>query len=391
MTLNIPNISYDKYRLLAPGPVPLPTEVLKILSQPLLHHRTKEFTNVLKEVLFDLPLVFETKQPVFIQTAVGTGLMESALVNTLSPKDHVLTINAGKFGQRWTKMARALGLQVQEIMVPWGESVDPEIVKKQLSKNTKAILVQASETSTGALHPVYELAQITGNTDTLLIVDAITALGVMDMPMDSWGLDVVIGGAQKAFMLPPGIGFISLSEKAWEAYQKSAFPKFYWDLQAELKANQKGQTHFTSAIAHIKALHWVLKNKLNGQHQKKHCQKIAKTLSASLPHLGFQIFPQVPSPALTAFTLEKWMTNANPSDHSGANAIKSYIQDKYNITIAGGQDHLNDKLLRIGHMGDIQDEDILAVIKALGETLQHFGLPSDPQKAILSALEILNQ
>ncbi len=389
MTLNISNVSYDKYRLLTPGPVSLPLEVLKILGQPLLHHRTKEFTNILKEVLNDLPLIFETKQPVFIQTAVGTGLMESALVNTLSPKDHVLIVNAGKFGERWTKMAKALDLQVQEIKVPWGKSIDPEVVKSQLSKNTKALLVQASETSTGALHPIYKLAKVTANTDTLLIVDAISALAVMDIPMDSWGLDVVIGGAQKAFMLPPGIGFISLSEKAWKANQKSSFPKFYWSLQAELKANQKGQTHFTSAIAHIRALHWVLQNKLNKQHQKKYCQKIAKTLSTALPHLGSEIFPQVPSPALTAFTLKE-QTNSS-GQTVGANAIKSYLQDKYNITIAGGQDHLNDKLLRIGHMGDIQDEDILAVINALGKALQHFGLPSDPQKALLSASENLNQ
>ena len=389
MTTNIPNISYDKYRLLAPGPVPLPPEVLKILGQPLLHHRTKKFTNILKEVLADLPLVFETKQPVFIQTAVGTGLMESALVNTLSPKDHVLVVNGGKFGERWTKIAKALGLQVQEIIVPWGQSVDPEIVKNHLSKDMKALLVQASETSTGVLHPIHELAKITENTETLLIVDAITALAVIDMPVDEWGLDVVIGGAQKAFMLPPGIGFISLSEKAWKANQKSHFPKFYWDLQAELKANQKGQTHFTSAITHIRALHWVLKNKLNKQHQKQYCQKIAKTLSASLPHLGFEIFPKVPSPALTAFTLKEQMGSSG--QHIGANTIKAYLQDKYNITIAGGQDHLNDQLLRIGHMGDIQDEDILAVIRALGEALQHFGLPSHPKRAILSALEILNQ
>ena len=389
MSLDIPNISYNKNRLLTPGPVPLSSEVLKILSQPLLHHRTKEFTNTLKEVLDDLPLVFETRQPVFIQTAVGTGLMESALVNTLSPKDHVLVVNAGKFGERWTKMAKALELQVQEIKVPWGQSVDPEIVRDHLSRDTKAILVQASETSTGALHPIHELAQITENTDTLLIVDAITALAVVDIPMDKWGLDVVIGGAQKAFMLPPGIGFISLSEKAWKANQESSFPKFYWDIQAELKANQKGQTHFTSAITHIRALHWVLKNKLNKEYSKKYCQQIAKTLSVALPRLGFEIFPQVPSPALTAFTLKEQINSSGQM--IGANAIKSYLQDRCNITIAGGQDHLSDKLLRIGHMGDIQDEDILAVVKALGEALQHLGLPSDPQKALLKALEVLNQ
>lgn len=387
--MNIPNMSYDKYRLLTPGPVPLPLEVLEILSRPLLHHRTKEFTRILKEVLEDLRFVFKTKQPVFIQTAVGTGLMECALINTLSPGDRVLVVNAGKFGERWVKMSKALGLQVQEILVPWGKSVQPEVVRDHLSCDTKALLVQASETSTGALHPIHELAKITENTDTLLIVDAITALAVVELDMDNFGLDVVVGGAQKAFMLPPGIGFIALSEKAWRQNQKSQFPKFYWDLQAEHKANQKGQTHFTSAISHIQALYWVLQNRLNTNHQKNRCEKIAKALKAASPHLGFKIFPQVPSPALTAFTLKSW---ANSSGQwIGANAIKSYLQDKYNITIAGGQDHLNDKLLRIGHLGEIQDEDVLAVIEALGKTLQHFDLvSSDPQKATLSALEVLS-
>ena len=225
--------------------------------------------------------------------------------------------NLESAGRKWPK---ALELQVQEIKVPWGQSVDPEIVRDHLSRDTKAILVQASETSTGALHPIHELAQITENTDTLLIVDAITALAVVDIPMDKWGLDVVIGGAQKAFMLPPGIGFISLSEKAWKANQESSFPKFYWDIQAELKANQKGQTHFTSAITHIRALHWVLKNKLNKEYSKKYCQQIAKTLSVALPRLGFEIFPQIPSPALTAFTLKEQINSSGQM--IGANAIK---------------------------------------------------------------------
>ena len=387
--MDIPNISYDKYRLLTPGPVPLPQKVLQIFSKPLLHHRTKEFTDVLKEVLENLRFVFKTKQPVFIQTAVGTGLMESALVNTLSPGDCVLVVNAGKFGERWTKMSKALGLQPQEILVPWGQSVQPEMVKKHIRQETKAVLVQASETSTGALHPIYELAKITQGTDILLIVDAITALAVTDLNMDAWGLDVVIGGSQKAFMLPPGVGFIALSEKAWKYNQKSQFPKFYWDLRAEHTANQKGQTHFTSAISHIQALHWILQNRLNTNQQKDRCEKIAKALKVASSYLGFKVFPQTPSPALTALVLEEWI-NSSSSQRTGANVIKSYLQDQYNITIAGGQDHLNDQLLRIGHLGEIQDEDILAVVKALGQTLQHFGLPSDPQKATVSALEVLS-
>lgn len=377
--------NYNTPRLLTPGPVPIPPQILQTMARPLIHHRSQTFTDILKNVFKHLQLVFQTHQSVFLQTATGTGLMESALVNTLSPGNEVLVVNGGKFGQRWLDMSRSLQLNPKEVAIPWGKSLKSEMVKNQISKDTKAILIQASETSTGVLHPIQEIAQITENTDVLLIVDASSALGVVDLPMDKWGLDVVLAAGQKAFMLPPGLGFIALSQKAKQ--HNSASPKFYWDLQAEQNANQKGQTRFTSAILHIQILQKVFQDKYHEIYSKNRYQKIAKAFDAASQPLGLNIFPENPSPALTVFTKENWINHAD--QHIGANAIKSHLEEKYKITIAGGQSILEDRVLRIGHLGHITDRDILAIINALAKTLQHFGFICDGHKAILEASKAL--
>lgn len=382
-------MAYDTDRLFTPGPVPFAPEVLQILSQPSIYHRSSAFTHILKDVLKNLCLIFETQQPVFIQTATGTGLMESALVNTLSPGDHVLVVNAGKFGQRWLEMAEALRLKTTEIALPWGHAVHPEQIQQYLSrsKDIKAILIQAAETSTGVLQPIRQIAQLTQNTDILLIIDGSVALDIVELPMDAWRLDVVIAGGQKAFMLPPGVGFIALSQKAWD--QKSTFSKFYWDLKAEWEANQKGQTRFTSAVTHIRILQWVLQQRLRLKNYKKRYLQIAKALQASSTALGFKIFPQVPSPALTVLTRKTWVNKSG--QQIKASAIRAYLQEKYRITVAGGQGHLKERLLRIGHLGYITDEDIASLVQALAETLEHFGFVCNAQKALSVVLDILGQ
>ena len=382
-------IAYDTDRLFTPGPVPFAPEVLQILSQPSMYHRSPAFAHILKDVLKNLCLIFETQQPVFIQTATGTGLMESALVNTLHPGDHVLIVNAGKFGQRWVEMAKALGLKTTEMTVPWGHAVDPEHIQEHLSKSKdiKAILIQATETSTGVLQPLRQIAQLTQNTETLLIIDASVALDIVELSMDAWGLDVVMAGGQKAFMLPPGVGFIALSQKAWD--QKSTFSKFYWDLKAEWEVNQKGFTRFTSAVTHIRVLQWVLQQRLHTKNYKKRYLQIAKALRASSTALGFKIFPQVPSPALTVLTRQTWVNEAG--QQIGASAIKAYLQEKYRITVAGGQEHFKERLLRIGHLGYITNEDIIALVQALADTLKHFGFVCDAQKALSVVSDTLEQ
>jgi aspartate aminotransferase-like enzyme len=368
------------YRLLAPGPVPMPPQVYDALSEPIIHHRTPEFEIILRRVLDRLPLLFETKNPVLMQACVGSGAMESAIVNTLSPGDSVICVNAGKFGERWLKMTKAFSLVPIGIEVPWGEAVDPEQIRSAIQKNpkAKAVLVQVSETSTGAIHPIKEIAQITKNTSALLMVDAITALGVTKLSMDEWGIDVVVAGSQKAFMLPPGLGFLALSDKAWAAQAQSKMPRYYWDLALEKKANETNQTRFTSMVSHVKALDKVLDLlfEIGIDNYQTYVASLGKALVAAGKTLGFTVYPQSPSPALTTLNV--------PNGIDGKK-LRAHLESKYNITIAGGQDQLAGKIIRIGHMGYIKKSDILAFVSALSMSLQDLGAKSDSKAALIAA------
>ncbi len=348
----------------------------------MIHHRTPEFSALLERVLTNLRKVFETKQPVLIHSCVGTGVMEAAFVNLLSPDDDVLVVNAGKFGERWLKIADAYGVNAIEIKVPWGESVNSEDVSIQLkkNKNIKAIFCQVSETSTGALHPIKEISEIVRKTETLFVVDAITAIGMTDLKMDDWGIDVMVAGSQKAFMLPPGLGFISLSPRAWEKTKTSKLPKFYFDLQAELKANESNQTRFSSSVGLIRALDIVLKLllKMGLENYKSYVKSISNSLTKSLVPMGFSIFPKTPSPALTTLSV--------PKDIDGTK-LRNHLETQYNITIAGGQNQLKGKIIRIGHMGYILSEDILSLIEGLGLSLIDLGHKTD----IAHSIEVANQ
>ncbi len=218
-----------KKYIFTPGPVAVPSEVLIEMAKPIIHHRTKEFEDIFAEVREGLKYIYETTQEVFILAASGTGAMEASVVNTLSRGDKVLVVNGGKFGERWGKICRAYEVEVEELMVEWGHAVDPSEIKNALDKDPtiKAVLVQASETSTGVMHPTKAIAEITRNRDdVILIVDGITGVGVFPLPFDEYGIDVMVGGSQKAFMLPPGLSFACMSEKAWKFNEKSDLPKF---------------------------------------------------------------------------------------------------------------------------------------------------------------------
>src|SRR3990172_8780309 len=224
-----------KHYLLAPGPTPVPERALLAMAQPIIHHRTPQFSEVFAEACQLLKFVFQTEQDVLILSSSGTGAMESSIVNLFSPGDEVIAINGGKFGERWGNISEVYNLNVHWVNVEWGKAVDVSVIKGLLDKNPniKGVLSQASETSTTVTHPVRELAELTKKSDCLLIVDGITAVGVTDIPMDKWGIDALVSGSQKAFMLPPGLAFIALSEKAWKAAEKSKCPRFYFDLKKE--------------------------------------------------------------------------------------------------------------------------------------------------------------
>ncbi len=357
------------YTLMTPGPVPLPPEVLEIMARPMEHHRTPEFVQLFNRVLANLKKVFLTEEPVFIHTSTGSGGMESALVNCLSPGDEVISIVSGKFGERWADMAEVYGAKVTRIEVPWGQVVRREQVEDALRKqpNAVAVLCQACETSTGVLHPIRELAQLTKNHRAVLMVDAITAMGALPLPMDEWGLDVLIAGSQKAFMLPTGLSFISFSKKAWKLTETSKCPKFYFDIRAEREANENGESLFSSAVTHVRALDLVLEIFLGqGMHRVyERIQALSKATIVAAREMGLEIFSSTPSPSLTAIKIP---------DGIDGQKVRAEMEKSFAVIVMGGQDQLKGKIIRIGHMGAIRDEDLIATLRALAGSINKMKL-----------------
>lgn len=356
--------SHYPYRLMAPGPVQVHPRIFEVMSLPLLHHRTPQFAQILRQVLNRLKKVFLTNGKVFVLAGTGSGGMEAALVNSLSPGDRILAIESGKFGERWAEMARDYGIQVDSIAISWGASMDPERLRRELQINDyKAVLTQACETSTGALHPLQEMGKVVREKDDcLLIVDGITAVGATNLPMDEWGLDIVVGGSQKAFMLPTGLSMVAVSEKAWSRVLSARLPRHYWNLVNEDKMNQKDQTQFSSAVSLIRGLDVALSLMLQeglSQHLKR-IQSLADATRKAGELMDLKIFPEMPSPSLTVFEL--------PEDVDGQR-VRQHLEDQYQVTIAGGQDRVKGKILRIGHMGAISNEDAIATMELLNSTL----------------------
>lgn len=356
----------SSYILLAPGPVNLHPEVRKILSLPMIHHRTPEFDKILARVLKNIKKVFCTEQDVFLMTSTGSGGMEALLVNTLSPGDKVIAIISGKFGERWAQMAQTFGANVIAVNIEWGQAVDPLEIEKLLKQNpdTRAVLCQACETSTATAHPIKELGEIIKNySETLFLVDAITALGAYPLPMDDWHIDGLVGGSQKAFMLPTGMSFLSLSKKAWAFVEKAKCPRFYFDLRKEKKSNASGETFYSSNVSIIRALDWVLED-IDKKTLTKHFDEIhqrANFLRTFAPQIGYSIYSKNPSDSVTALTVP---------NHLDGQKIRSALEEKYHITIMGGQDQAKGKIIRIGHMGYIQKHEELRLLESLGLVLQ---------------------
>ena len=351
----------------------MPPEVYRALSEPMVHHRTPEFNKILEKCHEQLKTVFKTQQPVLMHTSTGSGAMESAIVNTLSQNDEVLVVVAGKFGERWRDMCQAYKIKkVHTLEIPWGESVNIELFEKKLSSlpNLKAVLSQYCETSTGALMPIREMSQVLRKfPEILFMVDAITAIGAIELEMDLWNLDVVCAGSQKAFMMPTGLSFVSMSEKAWEANKKSDLPKFYFDLKKEREVQTKAQTYYSSAVTHVKALAAYFEYfKKNGGlvGSISRCKKLSSATQKSLAELGLEIFPKIPSPSLTTVRV--------PSSIR-ARDLRQTLEDKYGVVVMCGQDQLTDSILRIGHLGYITNESLVSGINSLAKSLMDLGYP----------------
>jgi len=375
-----------KRYLLAPGPTPVPPEVLLAMAAPIIHHRSPDFLPVLDSAKKGLQWLYQTKNDVLILSATGTGGMVGAVNNFFSRGDRVLVINGGKFGERWTKICQAYELKVEEIVVEWGYAVKPEIVEEQLKKHNdiKGVFVQASETSTGVYHDIKALASIVKKYgDTLFIVDAISALVAHDLRTDEWGIDIMIGGSQKGVMLPPGIAFASVSEKAWKKSETAKLPKFYFNFKKERENLAKNQTNFTSPVTLIIGLNQSLKMLQAeglGNVFKRH-ETLADATRKAVQAIGLDIYPkESPSNSVTAI-----MT---PSGIDGQ-AVYKNLREKYGITAAGGQDKAKGKVFRIAHLGYSDRFDVITAIAGIEMVLKGMGYPVKLGTGVAVAQELL--
>jgi len=365
-----------KPRLLTPGPTPLPEEVRLALAKDMVHHRKEPFKRLMLEIQEGLRLLFETQQAVLPLSCSGTGAMQAALTNLFQSGETVLVIEGGKFGLRWSDMAERLGLKVERLEVPWGQAVVPSEVGERLQEkpHIAGVLVQASETSTGVLHPVGELGALTHSRNTLLVVDGISAVGISPCPMDAWGLDCLLTGSQKGLMLPPGLALICLSQKAWDKARRVTNPNHYFDLLVELSRYEARQTAFTSPV-----------NLINGL---KACLDILRRDGLAERQAMYWALTQMTRAGVTAMGLNPLVAEHYtwgltsvllPPEIDGVRVLE-LAERHYLVTMAGGQDRLKGRIVRIGHMGYVDFADILAGLYALEQSLKALGaeLPGAP-------------
>lgn len=375
-----------KKYLLAPGPTAISPEVLLSMAHPILHHRAPEFVELLKRVKEDLKWLFQTQNDVLIIASTGTGGMEGSVTNFLSPGDKALFINGGKFGERWGKICKNYGVKTEEIKVEWGYVVNPADVAAALDRDPsiKAVFIQASETSTGVAHPIKEVGDIVRRYDNcLMVVDAISALGVFDIQTDAWGLDVVVSGSQKALALPPGLAFVSVSEKAWRQAEKANNAKFYFDFKKERTAIQQNQTAYTAAVSLIVGLDQSLKMMKEEGLAPTFTRRrlMAKALTEAMTAIGLSPYPKEgASISVTAISA--------PDGYDGQTIYKD-LRVKYGITAAGGQDQLKGKVFRISNMGYLDIFDTITAVAAVEMVLKGMGYPVKLGTGVGAAQEIL--
>lgn len=375
-----------KRYLLAPGPTPVPPEVLLSMAMPMIHHRSPDFLPVLESAKKGLQWLFQTKNDVLILSSTGTGGMVGSVNNFFNPGDKVLVVNGGKFGERWTKICQAYGLVVEELMFEWGYAAKPEVVKSALEKDPgiKAVFIQATETSTGVYHDIEGIGKVVNKFEgTLFVVDAISALVAQDLRTDEWGVDIMIGGSQKGLMLPPGLAFVSVSDKAWKRSEASKMPKFYFNFKKERENLAKNQTNFTSAVTLIIGLNEAIKmlQKEGLENVFKRHARLAKATRQAVKAMGLGIYSkESPSNSVTAIEA--------PSGIDGQLIYKN-LREKYGITGAGGQDKAKGKIFRLAHLGYADTFDVITGIAALEMVLKELGYAIKLGTGVAAAQEVL--
>ncbi|MDQ2774900.1 MAG: alanine--glyoxylate aminotransferase family protein [Acidobacteriota bacterium] len=349
-----------KQRLLTPGPTPLLPAALHAMMGSDIHHRTEDFRTLYKQVLSDLKAVLGTSNDVLVLVASGSGGLEAATQNFFSPGDEVLVCSAGKFGERWVEIMKAWGMKSTVLTAPYGEAVQPEAVEQALAqnKNIKGVFVQASETSTGTQHNVKAMAASVKKTDAIFVVDAITGIGTMPLDIDGWGLDIVVGGSQKAFMIPPGLAFVSVSSKAWALAETSTAPRYYFDLKRERKNALNGESAWTPNTALLLAFAEALKyiKTLGMENLVKNAEMLARATREAVQVLGLQLFSNAPSSSVTAVRA--------PAGMDSGVIIKEF-RTRFNAIITNGQGSMKGQIFRLAHLGYFDFHDLFAVIAEL--------------------------
>ncbi len=369
-----------------PGPTPVPARVLEALGSHPIGHRSKEFQSIVKSTTENLQWLHQTKNDVLAITGSGTAAMEAGIINTLSRGDKVICGENGKFGERWVKVAKEYGLEIIEIKAEWGKPLDPDkfknILENDINKEIKAVILTHSETSTGIINDLKTISNyIKNHGKALSIIDCVTSIGAFNVPTDEWELDIVASGSQKGYMIPPGLSFISVSEKAWKASEISNLPKFYLDLKSYKKSLLNNSNPYTPAVNLMFALDEALKMmKEEGLENifKKH-ERHKRAISEAAKKLNLKLFASEESlsPSVTAIETKDF----------DAESFRKSIQMKYGIQLAGGQDHLKGKIFRVGHLGYINDHDIISVITAIGLTLHEKNIvnENDIGKSLIEA------
>ena len=363
----------DKLTLMIPGPTPVPESVLKAMGRHPIGHRSGEFQDVVKRTTEQLRWLHQTSSDVLVITGSGTAAMEAGIINTLSRGDKVLCGDNGKFGERWVKVARAYGLDVEVIKAEWGQPLDPEAFRTALEADTakeiRAVILTHSETSTGVINDLETISgHVRAHGPALTIADCVTSLGASNVPMDAWGLDVVASGSQKGYMMPPGLSFVAMSERAWQAYERSDLPKFYLDLGPYRKTAAKNSNPFTPAVNLYFALETALDmmqaeglEAIFTRHGRHRTAAQAGMKAMGLPLYAAEGYG---SPAITAVA----------PDGIDAEQLRKAVKERFDILLAGGQDHLKGKVFRIGHLGFVCDRDVLTAVAAIESTLHSLGL-----------------
>lgn len=372
-----------KMRLFTPGPVMVPEKALLKMAEPIFHHRTPQYENLFAEVNAKLKKFFLTEGDVFTLSSSGSGAMEAAVVNILSRGDKAIAVRGGKFGERWYDLCVAYGIETITVDVEWGYAVKPEQIKNALDDNpgVKAVFTTQSETSTGVLTDLRAIGEVMKDYDAALVTDAVSGLGVHELRPDEWGVDVVVSGSQKTIMLPPGLGFISISKNSWDLVERSDLPKYYWDLKKYKKSLEKNQNPFTPPVSLIVGLNetlgMILEDGLENIWKKN--ALVAKAMRAGIKAIGLEIFPKDPSNVLTAILL--------PSSIDGFALVKAL--KKNGIFPAGGQEALKGKIIRIAHIGYLDEYDVLAALSGLELSLKEVGYSFSSGESVKAAQQIL--